>query len=74
MNSIQSLSRDDKTPTAETFSPVNERIKLVNSQSVPPPKQSDFPQTDTDFYSEQCSDLLEKLDSLEEETEEDIAK
>ncbi|XP_019869615.2 EH domain-binding protein 1-like protein 1 isoform X2 [Aethina tumida] len=73
VNSIQSLSRDDKTPTAETFSPVNERIKLVNSQSVPPPKQSDFPQSDTDFYSEQCSDLLEKLDSLEEETEEDIA-
>ncbi|CAH0546795.1 unnamed protein product [Brassicogethes aeneus] len=73
VNSIQSLSRDDKTPTAETFSPLNEKSKLVNSAPVSAPKPGDFQEPDTDFYSEQCSDLLDKLDSLEEENEDDLA-
>lgn len=65
VNSIQSLSRDDKTPTAETFSPQTDKTKLV--KALPPPKPSDFPEPDRDIYSEECSDLLENLDNLEED-------
>lgn len=69
VNSIQSLTRDDKTPTAETFSPLSEKPKMP--YHIPLPKQSDFNQTDTDPYSDLCSEQLEKLDSLEEECEND---
>lgn len=69
VNSIQSLTRDDKTPTAETFSPLSEKPKMP--YHIPLPKQSDFNQTETDPYSDLCSEQLEKLDSLEEECEND---
>ncbi|KAK4873284.1 hypothetical protein RN001_015313 [Aquatica leii] len=69
VNSIQSLTRDDKTPTAETFSPLSEKPKMP--YQMPVPKQSDFNQTETDPYSDLCSEQLEKLDSLDEESEND---
>ncbi|KAF5302964.1 hypothetical protein FQA39_LY10142 [Lamprigera yunnana] len=69
INSIQSLTRDDKTPTAETFSPLSEKPKMP--YNVPMPKQSDFNQPETDPYSDLCSEQLENLDSLEEECEND---
>ncbi|KAK5640350.1 hypothetical protein RI129_011161 [Pyrocoelia pectoralis] len=69
VNSIQSLTRDDKTPTVETFSPLSEKPKIP--YQIPLPKESDFHQSDTDPYSDLCSEQLEKLDSLEEECEND---
>ncbi|XP_030753930.1 EH domain-binding protein 1 isoform X3 [Sitophilus oryzae] len=65
INSIQSLSRDDKTPTVEMFSPIADKSKLV--KNFPAPKVTDFPAIDRDIYSEECSDLLDKLDNLEED-------
>ncbi|XP_050312320.1 EH domain-binding protein 1-like isoform X1 [Anthonomus grandis grandis] len=50
--SVQSLSRDEKTPTAESFLP-------------PPPKPSDFREEERDLYSEECTELLENLEELE---------
>lgn len=41
---------------------------------IPPPTQSDFNVTDTDIYSDLCTEQLDRLDSLEEENESDIAK
>ncbi|XP_031332503.1 EH domain-binding protein 1 isoform X1 [Photinus pyralis] len=70
VNSIQSLTRDDKTPTVETFSPLSDKPKIP--YQIPPPKQSDFNQSETDPYSDLCSEQLEKLDSLEEECENDV--
>ncbi|XP_044268877.1 EH domain-binding protein 1 isoform X2 [Tribolium madens] len=64
--SIQSFSRDDKTPTAENFSPISEKPKV---SGVPPPRFSDFAEDDVDPYSEQCTELLDKLDALEEDGE-----
>ncbi|XP_017772923.1 PREDICTED: EH domain-binding protein 1 isoform X2 [Nicrophorus vespilloides] len=64
VNSIQSLSRQDKTPTAETFSPIVEEDKPQLKLNIPAPKDDDFHETETDPYSE----LFEKqLDNLEEE-------
>lgn len=65
--SIQSFPKDDKTPTAETFSPISEKAKIPFK--APAPKQSDFPQAASDMYSELCSEQLENLEELEEETE-----
>ncbi|CAH1126450.1 unnamed protein product [Ceutorhynchus assimilis] len=64
MNSIQSLSRDDKTPTAETFSPMADKSKLI--KTLPPPKPSDFKEPELDIYSEECLELLENLGEEEE--------
>ncbi|XP_060519284.1 EH domain-binding protein 1 isoform X2 [Cylas formicarius] len=65
VNSIQSLPQDDKTPTAETVSPCREvPTKVV--RNIPPPKESDFVEPDRDFYSEECSDVLERLDSSDD--------
>ncbi|KAJ8967060.1 hypothetical protein NQ314_003120, partial [Rhamnusium bicolor] len=70
--SVASILLDEKTPTAEMFSLPNEKSKLVKSMSVPPPKESDFVSNDNDVYSEECMQLLDKLDSLEEECENDF--
>lgn len=56
---------DDKTPTAETFSPMGEKPKIPNP--LPMPKQSDFIQSETDIYSDLCSQQLESLDTIEED-------
>ncbi|RZC41943.1 EH domain-binding protein 1, partial [Asbolus verrucosus] len=69
VTSIQSFSRDDKTPTAETFSPMSEKPKI--QAAIPPPRLSDFVESDIDPYSEQCTELLDKLDGLEEDSEHD---
>lgn len=42
-----------------------DKTKLV--KTLPPPKASDFLESDRDIYSEECSELLENLDNLEEE-------
>ncbi|KAJ8922190.1 hypothetical protein NQ315_004125 [Exocentrus adspersus] len=68
--SVASIQLDEKTPTAETFSPPTEKSKF---QSVPPPKESDFPRNDNDIYSERCTELLDKLENLEEENEAEIS-
>ncbi|KAH1004093.1 EH domain-binding protein 1 isoform X3 [Dendroctonus ponderosae] len=65
INSIQSLSRDDKTPTAEMFSPMQAKTKLV--KTMPLPNASDFQDTERDIYSEECCAILENLEDLEEE-------
>ncbi|KAL1516839.1 hypothetical protein ABEB36_000685 [Hypothenemus hampei] len=65
INSIQSLSRDDKTPVAEIITPITENSKLV--KTMPRPKPSDFEECEQDLYSEECSDLLEQLDDIKEE-------
>lgn len=67
VTSIQSFPLDGKTPTAETFSPIGEQPKIVTQ--VPPPKFSDFKETDTDPYSELCTQQLDSLGNLEEEPE-----
>ncbi|XP_018572519.1 EH domain-binding protein 1 isoform X2 [Anoplophora glabripennis] len=67
--SVASIQSDEKTPTAETFSPPAEKSKLVKPVSVPPPKESDFATDDNDIYSEQCTELLDRLENLEEECE-----
>lgn len=36
---------------------------------MPPPKESDFATDDNDIYSEQCMELLDRLENLEEECE-----
>ncbi|XP_066151430.1 EH domain-binding protein 1 isoform X2 [Euwallacea fornicatus] len=66
INSVQSLSRDDKTPVVETtLSPVTDKTKLV--KALPAPKPSDFLESDSDIYSVTCSELLEQLEDVEEE-------
>lgn len=67
MTSIQSFVRDDKTPTAEMFSPLSEKPKVLTN--IPAPRQSDFAQSDNDPYSELCTQQLDNLDSLEEESD-----
>lgn len=69
MTSIQSFPLDGKTPTAETFSPICERPKIV--RQIPAPNQSDFQQNEVDPYSELCTQQLDSLDNLEEELEND---
>lgn len=68
VSSIQSFPRDDKTPTAETFSPLAEKSNLP-SISIPPPKKSDFMEPETDIYSELCTEQLDNLDKPVEENE-----
>ncbi|XP_066260319.1 EH domain-binding protein 1 isoform X2 [Euwallacea similis] len=66
INSVQSLSRDDKTPVVETiFSPLTDKTKLV--KALPAPRPSDFLEPERDVYSETCSELLEQLEDVEEE-------
>lgn len=67
VTSIQSFPPDGKTPTAETFSPISEKPKT--GMSIPAPKKSDFQESETDVYSELCSQQLDSLDFLEEEPE-----
>lgn len=67
VTSIQSLTRDDKTPTAETFSPLGEKPKIITN--LPAPKRTDFVQNESDPYSELCSEQLDNLDTLEEVNE-----
>ncbi|XP_063911063.1 EH domain-binding protein 1 isoform X2 [Zophobas morio] len=67
VTSIQSFSRDDKTPTAETFSPISEKPKIP--AAIPPPRFSDFAENEVDPYSEECTELLDRLDALEEDGE-----
>lgn len=62
VTSIQSLQMDEKTPTAEMFSPIAEKPKL---SQVPMPKQSDFIQSESDPYSDNCLEQLESLDNLD---------
>lgn len=52
------------------FSPTAENPKLVRC-SVPPPKASDFVNNENDIYSEECSELLDKLE--EEDNEDDLS-
>lgn len=66
VTSIQSFPPDGKTPTAETFSPICEKPKTV---PIPAPKKSDFHESETDVYSELCTQQLDSLDFLEEEPE-----
>ncbi|XP_022906817.1 EH domain-binding protein 1 isoform X2 [Onthophagus taurus] len=69
ISSIQSFPKDDKTPTAEVISPIAEQPIILPSCSVPPPKRSDFHEPETDIYSEMCSEKLDNLDKLQEETD-----
>lgn len=59
--------KDDKTPTAETFSPIMDKPKIITN--LPPPKSSDFLETDTDPYSELCSEQLDNLEEIEEDND-----
>lgn len=70
---VASIQSDEKTPTAETFSPPAEKSKLVKPISVPPPRESDFANNDNDIYSEECTELLDKLENLEEECETELS-
>lgn len=45
-----------------------EKPKIITT-NIPPPKSSDFFETDTDPYSELCSEQLDNLDEIEEENE-----
>ncbi|XP_076263621.1 EH domain-binding protein 1-like isoform X1 [Rhynchophorus ferrugineus] len=66
VNSIQSLPRDEGTPTAESFLPLLAGMPKP-TKIIPPPKASDFLELERDIYSEECSDALDKLDNLEED-------
>ncbi|VEN63234.1 unnamed protein product [Callosobruchus maculatus] len=72
--SVASILSDEKTPTAETFSPLNEHSKLVKPLCFPAPRASDFLSSDSDIYSEHCTEVLDKLESLAEENENDLSK
>lgn len=39
---------------------------------MPPPKESDFLSPESDVYSERCTELLDNLESVTEETENDL--
>lgn len=67
--SVDSILLDDKTPTAETFSPPNGVSKSSRPLSVPPPKESDFVVNEKDIYSEQCTETLDNLELIAEEGE-----
>ncbi|KAJ8964295.1 hypothetical protein NQ317_016584 [Molorchus minor] len=54
-------------PQQKPFLHLVQKNQLVKSMSVPPPKASDFVHNENDIYSEQCTELLDKLESLEEE-------
>lgn len=69
---VASILLDEKTPTAETFSPLKEDPESVKLKTVPPPKQSDFASPENDLYSERCTELLDNLESVTEETENDF--
>ncbi|XP_044750717.1 EH domain-binding protein 1-like protein 1 isoform X2 [Coccinella septempunctata] len=71
ISSMQSFPRDDKTPTAETFSPLGEKLSDKFSSKTPAPKTTDFTQNEVDTYSEQCTQVLDNLDTLEEEESND---
>lgn len=71
VTSIQSFPIDDKTPTMETFSPISEKPK-ISVATIPPPRLSDFVVSDVDPYSEQCSELLDNLEFLEEDGNNEI--
>lgn len=64
---MQSFPRDDKTPIVETFSPPVEKFCEKILSKTPAPKQSDFCHSEVDVYSKQCTEVLENLDTLEEE-------
>lgn len=69
--SIQSFIHDDKTPTAD-YTPTNQQPNTPGAvANIPPPKPSDFTSNDIDLYSEQCSNLLDNLDILEESEKEE---
>ncbi|KAL3285011.1 hypothetical protein HHI36_019139 [Cryptolaemus montrouzieri] len=70
--SMQSFPRDDKTPTAEMYSPQWEKSSQKLNLQAPVPRMSDFSQNDVDIYSEQCTELLDNLDTLEEEDNADF--
>lgn len=70
MTSIQSFPPDGKTPTAETFSPLSEKPKIP--MLIPAPKRSDFQESETDVYSELCTEQLDSLDLLGEDPESEI--
>nr|XP_023021120.1 EH domain-binding protein 1-like [Leptinotarsa decemlineata] len=73
--SVASILSDDKTPTAETFSPTKDIAKQTKLPSVPPPKETDFVSDDNDIYSEKCSEALDNLDSsITEEGDGDFNK
>lgn len=72
VSSIQSFPRDDKTPTAETFSPLAEKSNLP-SMSIPIPKKSDFMEPEIDIYSELCTEQLDNLDKLMEENDNSLS-
>ncbi|XP_050511479.1 EH domain-binding protein 1-like protein 1 isoform X1 [Diabrotica virgifera virgifera] len=67
--SVASILSDEKTPTAETFSPTNDMNKPVRPLPVPPPKETDFLTNEQDFYSEQCTETLDNLELIAEEGE-----
>lgn len=69
---VASILLDEKTPTAETFSPIKEEDANRSSKSVPPPKESDFLSPERDIYSDRCTELLDNLESVTEETENDF--
>lgn len=71
VDSIQSLTSYDKTPTAESFAPLTEKPKV--STIIPPPRESDFNIPERDAYSDMCFEQLEKLDIVEEERESDVS-
>lgn len=71
-STVASIIMDEKTPTAETVSPIPENSKLVKqSCTIPAPSQSDFVDNDSDIYSQQCTETLDNLENLKEEEGED---
>ncbi|XP_074038547.1 EH domain-binding protein 1 isoform X2 [Leptinotarsa decemlineata] len=73
--SVASILSDDKTPTAETFSPTKDIAKQTKLLSVPPPKETDFVSDVNDIYSEKCSEALDNLESsITEEGDGDFNK
>lgn len=69
---MASILLDENTPTAETFSPAKEDQDPSKSKTAPPPKASDFVNLESDIYSERCTELLDNLESVTEETESDF--
>lgn len=68
---VASILLDEKTPTAEAFSPIKDS-DLSKPKTVPPPRETDFVNPENDLYSERCSELLDNLESVVEETENDF--
>ncbi|CAG9824256.1 unnamed protein product [Phaedon cochleariae] len=62
--SVASIPSDDRTPTADMFSPSIDHPKLVKI-SVPPPRETDFATSASDIYSEECMEVLDNLDHLD---------